>query len=72
VADQQTGEAMPRLEGYEAACRLHGYPEEHWTWLVSGAVMLHRLLAKQDEVNWYRECGKSYREIGPEDVADGD
>jgi len=72
VADQVSSSGMPRLEGFEAGARLHGYPETHRTWLVSAAVMLHRLIAKQDEVNWCLECGKSYREIGPGDVIDGD
>jgi hypothetical protein len=74
VADQVVagmGDSMPRLEGYEAALRLYGYGEDEWPWLVAGAQMLHRLLAGQDDVQWHAECGKPYREIGPEDV-DGD
>jgi len=62
---------LPRLEGYEAAFRLFGYPVDQREWLIGGAVMLHRLVSKQDEVNWWQECGKSYAMIGPGDVADG-
>ena len=72
VADQVTEGGLPRLEGYAAAFSLHGYPESVRYWLIRGAVMLHRLMTKQDEVNWRQECGKDYRHIGPGDVTDGD
>lgn len=32
----------PRLEGYEAALRLHRYPRELWEWLTHWAQVLHR------------------------------
>ncbi len=40
----------PRLEGYEAALRMHGYPAEHWPWLAHWAAVLHRLVHKIDTV----------------------
>ncbi len=32
----------PRLEGYEAALRIGGYPRELWRWLTHWAKVLHR------------------------------
>ena len=58
----------PRMEGYEAALRLHGYPRELWPWLTEWARTLHRLFRKQDEVDWYSETGKTWGEITPDDV----
>ncbi len=72
VADQVDGmNGMPRMDWYERMARLQGQPEDRIAWLIQAAAMLHRLVAKQDPVNWILECGKSYRFIGPEDV-DGD
>jgi len=72
VADQVTDQALPRLEGYEASLRLYGYPPERWRGLLAGALTLHRLMTNQDTVYWFDETGKSFGEICPEDVADGD
>lgn len=71
VSDQvvAVGEsALPRLEGYEACLRLHGFPEHEHSFLTKNAVMLHRLLSKQDVVEWKLETGKSFGEIRPADV----
>jgi hypothetical protein len=59
----------PRLEGYEAALRLYGYPESEWEFLVDGAVMLHRLVRKLDKVMWEFELGKPESAVRPEDVS---
>lgn len=72
VADQADGTTgAPRHDRYEATARREGLPDDLIPWLVSGAAMLHRLVTKQDEVEWIKECGKPYRYIGPEDVCDG-
>lgn len=62
----------PRLEGYEAALRIYGYPRSEWAWLVQGAATLHALVHGLDRVNWLLETGKQTQQITPEDVADGD
>ena len=68
VADQVDGvTGMLRLEGVEAAARLHGY-EGDLLWLVKGATLLSRLVSKSETVDWLGECGKSLRHIQPEDV----
>jgi hypothetical protein len=70
VQDQVDGvSGAPRLEGYEAAARLHGYPPSRVPWLVAGAALINRLISKTDVVDWQRECGKPLRLIGPEDVS---
>ena len=70
VANQNEGMAgMPRLEAYCAALDLYDYPSPHRAWLVTGALMLHSLLAKHDSVSWVRETGKAMRDITPEDVS---
>lgn len=33
----------PRLEAWESALRIWGYPEDIWPWLVHWTVLLHRL-----------------------------
>jgi hypothetical protein len=78
VADQSDGmTGAPCHTAYEATARREGWPEDLIPWLVSGAAMLHRLKTKQDplgegaSMEWLRECGKHYRDIGPEDVCDG-
>ena len=65
----------PRLEAYESALRLHGYPKEMWAWLAEWARVLHRLYHKLDVVDWRRETatkdnprGKSMRDVTPADV----
>ncbi len=58
----------PRMEGYEAALRLHGYPRELWPWLTEWARTLHRLFRKQDVVSWPKELGKSLRDVTPADL----
>lgn len=40
----------PRLEGYEAALRLYEYPREHWAWLTTWAIALHRFHKGLDEL----------------------
>jgi hypothetical protein len=59
----------PRLEGYEAALRLYGYPETQWEFLVDGALMLHRLVQGVDVVLWEYEMGKARHQVRPEDVS---
>ncbi len=58
----------PRLEGYEAALRLHGYAESDWPWLVNWGQCIHRLVHKMERINWHQELGKSFAEVEPEDV----
>jgi hypothetical protein len=72
VQDQVDMGGAPRIEGYEAALRLHGWPRRHWSWLTTTAVQLHRLITKQDQVNWKLELGKRFADVTPEDVTDGD
>ena len=63
----------PRLEGYEAALRLYGYPKCEWSGLVDGAVMLHRLAGDNKRVlAFLHSQGLRYQDIQPEDVIDGD
>ncbi len=61
----------PRMEAYEAALRLHGYPRELWPWLTEWARTLHRLFRKLDVVSWPKELGKSLRDVTPADLLPG-
>ena len=58
----------PRLEGYEAAARLFGYQKSEIGWLVTTACLIHRLVQRQEHVDWITETGKPYRLVGYEDV----
>ena len=62
----------PSVAGYAAALRVYGYPRALWPWLMTGGMMLHRLIQKQDSVNWLKETGKHRYQIGLEDLTDGD
>lgn len=69
VADQVEGvSGMPRLEAYERMGRLNGYGDGALAWLIPAAASLHRLVAKQDTVDWQIETGKRYRDVTIEDV----
>ncbi len=54
----------PRLEAYEAACRLHGVPEGDRPWLVETACWLHHAREKRHEFNSFE-----VRAMKPEDLA---
>lgn len=60
----------PSLSGYVKALEVYGYPRDLWPWLVSGAMLLHRLINGQDVVQWKQETGKFRQEIGREDLTD--
>jgi len=62
---------MPSYQSYKIVLDAHGYPDSDHGWLMQTAGLLHRLLSKVESVNWIQECGKSYRDITPEDVTDG-
>jgi hypothetical protein len=48
----------PRLEGYEAALRIYGYPQMLHGWLTDWARFLHALCHDMDDVDWFTELGK--------------
>lgn len=53
----------PRLEAYEAALRMHGYPRDHWAWLSHWAFILHRLRHGLEKLT-----GRELRAITPANV----
>ncbi len=61
----------PRLEAYQAALEIHGYPRELWPWLTEWAKTLHGLHRKLDVVSaseWQRELGKPLWDVTPADL----
>ena len=70
VADQTTDSGLPSFPAYKVALDAHSYPPSLHGWLLKTAGLLHRLISKVETVEWFRECGKSYRDITREDVTD--
>ncbi len=68
VASQVDMNGNPRIEAYEVALRTYEYPKTHWATLMSGSMTLHRLISKQDVVDWPRETGKRFDQITKDDV----
>lgn len=53
----------PRLEAYEAAARIYGYPVSEHGRLIRGAITLHRLVHKIDKIDWFAELGQAFRSV---------
>ena len=70
VSDQTNSNGLPSFPGYKVALDAHGYPAYLHGWLLQTAGLLHRLLNKQEFVNWLGECKKGFRFITREDVTD--
>lgn len=68
VASQVDMNGNPRLEAYECALRSYEYPKKHWSHLMSGSMTLHRLIAKQDVVDWKRELGVRFDQVTVDQV----
>jgi len=59
-----------RLEAMRAALDMDSVPRRLWPWYVNGARLLHRLIHRQEEIDWWSERGKPVSAISIEDVAD--
>lgn len=66
--DMEGGGALttPRLEGYEAALRLGGYPKELWAWLTHWAHQLHRFHRGTEKLPKTKEQLAHKRSLGVE------
>ena len=61
----------PRLEGYAAALRVYGYPENLWDWLIRWATTLHGMvhgMTKVEVNEWYAEFWKHKKQCGLEEL----